>query len=580
VTVWARPGAPVSLLVLGAWLHPFMGAGVVRTLAGWSMAVGFVVALGAELLLGAMFLARPSREGDAPDATARALKRAGLLVGLAMVGWAFSLLYNRGLGGQPAFFGVDGGSHVAFRRMFVKSDPKVYAGFVSLYSATHLLDRLLPLGPTGSFALAFYATVAVVVVAPIVAMVTLLQGRPEAREARLVGLGAFAIAWSLTLKSFGLPLLSNMQVDGFYGHFFGFLPFALVWLADVLLRPVALRILWTGLAVMVCRFTYGLNLADLLLACGGLWLFDLVAARRRAIPLLAAAGAIGAGFVAYRNLGPVFVAGGYVEVYDLELLLKMMRPVILILGAYGLADALWGARAPESPGRLPGLKLLRAIRLPLVFALVGVLALEQLSKIPACENYYRLKYPMMPLVWLGAAGCLAIGYVTLVAVARTTRPVLAVAGITAILGMGYLSAGLDGIFTSLQVELAERNAPPPHARLRPLVDPDTWKTIATTLHADSKAFGGYISSDYPTAHFLNSMLEFDTLAQLFVPPNVTPGHCVFWTHREDDVPFAWTPQRASTEATRAQLEADPLKLCQTFEPRWTVAPRSLCHRCY
>lgn len=576
---WLRPGTPLVLLLFAGWLLPFMGAGIVRTLTGVSTEVGLIIATPIELLVAATFLAR-RRRPHRPDGAARALQAAGVLVGVLLVGWAWRLLYSRDMGALVAYYGLDGGSHVGFRRLFVERDPHTYFGFVTLYAATHLLDRFLPLIPGTSLALAFYSTLAIVVVAPLIATVAVLQETRAARGARLAGLTAFSLTWLFALRGFVIPILGNMQADGAYAHLFGFLPVALVWLADVLLEPRLLRLLWVGLALVLYRFTYGLNLPDLVLTCGALWLFDALRARRRVIPLFAGAGAITAAGIGYRALAPSFRAGGYTEVYPLEALVPLMSTAVLVLGVYGVVSAFAtdpgqggaSAQAPMGPSR--------AIRLPVLFAFVALVAFDLFKTIPRVESYYLLKHPLMPLVWLSAAACVSVGHVMTLAWTGRRRTVVLVTGLALILLVGRLSDATDQVFAVMRAELEERNAPPPHPKLRPLVDEETWRFIDATLRNQHKTFGGLMSRDFPVAHFLNAWLGFHTQDQLFVAPKPTPGTCVFWTQLADDPTFTFHPAPFPLEVTRNALNADALKQCETYKAAWSVNKRTLCSRCY
>ena len=577
---WFRSGTPLPLLVFPLWLVPFMLAGVVRYLTRLGMGVSLAVAVALLVGLAATLWVRPRVPATAPDAEAKLLQRMGGLLGLVMVLWTFSLLYSRDMGAMAAYFGPDGGTHIASRRTFADSDPKVYAGFISLYAATALLDRMLSLAPPGSLTYAFYSSAAAVVVVPIVAMVGLLQGRLGQRAPRLVGLAAFSLAWFWCVRSIVLPVLSNMQVDGFYAHFFGFLPFALVWMVDVLFRPTVLRIFWTGLAVLLCRFTYGLNLPELLLTCGVLWLADAARSRRRVLPLLAGAGAAVAGIVAYANLAPVFRLGGYIEAYDYISLPPLAITAVVALAAFCAVDLLPDGRSyREEPAPTP--RLLRLVRLPLVCAAISLLGYEQfLRKMPHVETYYLLKYQLMPAIFLAGVACIAIGYGAFLAMSGGARPVLAVVAVAAIFVLGTVAVGASNVFPVWQKEFAERNEPKPHPKLRPLVDPEIWKTVQTTLSAEHKAFGGLISADFVTSHFLNTWMGFAQMWQVFYPPNVTPGHCAFWTRQADDNPTLWNPDRAGVEAARLALEADPQKVCRTYDAPWSAAPHTICRRCY
>jgi len=584
-STWVRSGAPLPLLFFGVWLVPFMLAGVVRYVTTLGLGPSLALALALSGLLVATLGARPrvAPWGES-DAARRWLQMAGGVIGVVLTAWAASVLFSPDMGALSVYFGPDGGTHIAIRHTFVESDPKVYAGFVSLYAATGLLDRILALAPPGSLTLAFYSTVAIVVVVPVVAMVTLLQGRLGQRGYRLIGLVVFSIAWCACLNSVALPVLSNIQVDGFYAHFFGFLPLALLWAADVLFRPTLLRTFWSGLAVLLLRFTYGLNLGDALVACGGLWLLDAVGARRRAVPLLVGAGAVAAGIVAYLNLAPVFLLGGYVEGYPYKELPKVVDAVVIALAAYGVGELWAEARRiqlpPPDSDREMAVGLLRIIRLPLAFGAVSLLAYQRFLKIPKVETYYLLKYQLMPLVFVAAAASIALGYSVFLLLTRRLHPLLAIVLAGVLFTLGTASVEANGVFKTWRQELAERNGPPPHAKLRPLVDPEIWKAIETTLRGERKSFGGFVSADFAAGHFLNAWMGIDKQFQVFYPPDLSPGHCVFWTHASDDAPGLWNPDRGALEAARSRLEADAAKVCSTYDPPWAMSRHSICHRCY
>lgn len=580
VSAWFRAGTPIALLAVGIWLLPLMGAGIVRNLTGVSTEVGLPIALGAGVLLVALLRARPRTPAGARDPATRQLQLVGLVIGVLMIIGAISLFHSRDMGVVPTYFGPDAGSHVGFRELFIASDRHSYFGFISLYSVTHLLKRVLPGPPTRAWAAAFYPAVAMVVVVPVIAMVALLQSERAPLRARLMGLVVFGAGWFLGLRNLALPLLANMEMDGFFGHLFGFLPFGLVWVADVVARPRLLRLIGVAMGVALCRFTYGLNLGDLLVTCGCLWLADAWGARRRPVFLLAGLGAIGASVVAYMNLAPPFKIGGYVEVYDLDTFVASVWTAALVLGTYAAIDAWPGRRSrmegePEVPGGLSSV-----VRFPVVLALASMVALGRFSTIPRCESYYRLKYPMMPAVWLAAAACIVMGQVVTRAVSRTGRPTQALAGIVAIIVLVRVADKTDPLLATLQAELAERNGPLPHPKLRPILAEEVWNDVQGTLRSEAKAFGGLVSHDYAASRYLNAEMGFQNITQGYVAPDQTPGHCVFWTHAKDDMPFAWHLAPGAVEASRGALEADPAKICRAHHTAWTLVPRELCHRCY
>jgi len=340
------------------------------------------------------------------------------------------------------------------------------------------------------------------------------------------------------------------------------------------------RMIWTAAAVALCRFTYGLNLADLFVACALCWSSDILRARRRLIPLGCAVGAAIAGAISYRALAPIFKMTGYVEHYPMRQVVEATWLALLVIGAYAIADSFLSRSVRGLSDRFAPLGLFWVIRLPFFFALASFSALRHFQNQPDSARYYLTKYPLMPLTWLAAAGCIAFGHVVAGAMIQTRRSKKAFVGLVVALALGNVGVSLAQPFSLLREEFAERNGTMPHAKLRPLVDVEAVRIVRDVLAEERKAFGGLVSADFPVAHFLNVWLGHEGPAQEFVGPEQTPGHCVFWVPQAQDPVFAWSPDAISLEATRAKLASDPQSTCDSYPTTWTLGPRVLCHRCY
>ena len=71
-------------------------------------------------------------------------------------------------------------------------------------------------------------------------------------------------------------------MGGFWAQLFGLVPMMCLWLADALVRPRLLRLLSLLGCVVLYRYTYGLNLADVCAAVCGVLVCEAVGGDRAA----------------------------------------------------------------------------------------------------------------------------------------------------------------------------------------------------------------------------------------------------------------------------------------------------------
>jgi hypothetical protein len=584
-TSWLLPEGSRLVFVCILPFLPFMGAGIVRTTTGWSIKAGFCLALGVELV-GIVALAALAKTGLPKQAllgSDRWLRRAALILAAGFAILAIKDLYNPALYGMPTYLGCDGGSHIGYRAQFVRTNPQEYAGFISLYSATYLLERIFGIRSFRSIEFAFYLSVFIATVTPVIVGSAALRGRAFSLRAKVIGLGAFAFAWCVALEGIVLPLLNNIEIDGFYAHFFSFLPLGLIWLLDVMIVPFVVRLLTLAMALALLRFTYGLNLPDTLVAVSVILLAEVLQARgksRKALAFLAAIVLAVGAKVGYDALAPIFLLSGYVGTFDFKAIIDVVWLASGAIAIFLLVELMTTPSWDESSGWAGGTALVRAIRFPVLLALVSVLGLRHFLE-HARSPYYPTKYSLVPLAWLSAAACVTIGYGAARIAEWKSSPWSSLLAIGAVASLGYLyTYPLTRVLEEAQSQFAERKGPPPFGRFRPLGDPEVWDRIDRVLGEERKSFGGLVSLDNPVAHFLNASLGHDGPAQIFVPPQTAPGYCAFWVHLDDEPGFTWSPTPQKVEEARQALEANPAKHCEVYPALWTPLPRSLCHACY
>src|SRR5439155_19375380 len=104
-----------------------------------------------------------------------------------------------------------------------------------------------------------------VAVVPAVSAVALLYR--FRRQPRVWWVGAFSclVVGVAVQRYLVLPIEAFYLMGGFWAQVFALVPLFLLWLADALVRDRISRIAWLFALIAIYRYTYGLNLADLLI---------------------------------------------------------------------------------------------------------------------------------------------------------------------------------------------------------------------------------------------------------------------------------------------------------------------------
>ncbi|HEY3587071.1 MAG TPA: hypothetical protein VGK85_07960, partial [Myxococcaceae bacterium] len=255
-----RDARRILVLVPLLVLTPAIVGGIVRTNTG--------LALGPALVLGGLMAVLGAWRGARHlHCTARAgwaLAGATLTATLAVYA-----LEVRAFQGLPSVGGGDAGNHIGIARWFDGHAPRAYQQFVVFNSLVGLLRRLTGSNPLQAFRIGWDLLLATVAWVAFTAAWVGGRARRPALRAAVAVLAAVAVAvisW--------LPLLGYDQADGFYSHLAGLTVVCLALLCTALPRSRGWRLAALASTPVVLRFTYGLNLADVLVGVGVLIWFE------------------------------------------------------------------------------------------------------------------------------------------------------------------------------------------------------------------------------------------------------------------------------------------------------------------
>jgi hypothetical protein len=566
------PRLPVLALLV---FVPLMMAGPIRCVT--HLPLGVSVALGVlatALVLAGMRRAIRSSWRGLDGNTAIAVELVAL-VPIAVSIWA---LYMRDYGGFPGSEGTDAGSHVDLKNRFLASEPQAYMGFVSLYAVVGFLEKVLRIGSFRAFAICFHLAVVGYVAAPLAVAFTLARARAAGRWLPLAAGLVAAVACELfMLRSVGWVLLSYNQQAGFYAAFFVLLPLMFLWAADVVVRAEPLRLLALTAGVVQLRFTYGLNLPDVMLATALVVLLGTPAGVSSVVQGALALVLGLAAVIGYRKLVPQFDVFGGMARFNLD---HVLASHLVLAG--GLILYLYLAAQPRAGGESHAASRLRAFRFPVAFALVNAVAFE-LLRASAKEYYYLTKYQFASsFLLVGACVVLAWDAATDLFLApwRQRGPRFWMRMAVAALCLVLVPLPWTKGYSIYRERFTERlqAAGAPYTHFRPVADTGALRRIERTLDARGKKFGGYLTSFFPMFSFMNASLGFHSGKQEFFAPDTSPGHCVFWVRREHDT--LRTGPAHVLDGHRAAVAAGFETSCEVYRVRWKDTPQSLCTRCY
>jgi hypothetical protein len=250
----------------------------------------------------------------------------------AAVGFGFAVwqLWNPYFRGFPSIMGGDGGNHIALSRAVAAGHPEVYEGMASLSVTALWIERLAGTDPFATYRAIFYLIVAVPVV--FMAILAAVAG------ARALGFVVLAVVAYLPATRVILPLLHYYQCDGYWSQLMGLVPLYLGLGLYATARRRGFRLLALAFTVGFYRFTYLLNISDLLVAVAAMTAWEI--ADRGTPRWFRVTGGLGAvvlagaaALAAARIYAVAALPGGIVE----------NRPILFALGILPLAALLIAA---------------------------------------------------------------------------------------------------------------------------------------------------------------------------------------------------------------------------------------------
>lgn len=406
-------------------------------------------------------------------------------------------LYNSDLGLLVNYGCADAANHLSLYRNFINIDPKSYQGFNALYVSWYLFEKIFSFDTNFALYLSLLF--------PLFSICFIF--------ARLINRSNFFFTL-LTLcsavilfETVILPIIHYNQADGYLAHLFSvsvILPF-IVWAGNF-------HFLAAGFLLLCCRFSYGLQLPDLLVTYAIflclLALKEKVKARKILIFSLCGLSLI-ATYLSLAQLFTVFSADGSIisQNLDYAFAAQIVALAVLIQLLFKTAD--------------------KSSIFSLLF-LLSCLSLQSMWLFSTHEAQYYFSKLFLYSSFLMAVICL-----------QSVSEVLNTKSV-------YLSSSLVMLIAFLIVAQRpymdtyyERVQPSGDYKLiSPLIDTKVKKIVNEVLSKESAEFAGYFTSRWGQFSYFNALFgrafDFETFKN---PPNkFTARSCLFWSKNSNDVP--------------------------------------------
>jgi hypothetical protein len=582
---------PWATLLPSLVLLPFLLSGAVRFQTGASLGVGLTACL-----LAAGAAAYAARRFGLPRLTESSARWAGpvtLVVTVVLVAWMYRLWWTPLFAGMPnTMVGVDLGNHLKLYLHFLHRSHKQYEGFVGLYALAHWWKQVLSLGGRTDTSALYYG-IRFAHYAALLALPVALASVAYASIARIKGLVRGIVTLALTLPfQLGVlavvvfPVVQYYQAEGFYSQVVGLYPMLLAWLFYGLVEDVRARFVLGVFWLVVQRFSYGLNLGDMLVTFGYLMAWELHAlkpawlrwAARLFVPV-----AFTAAYVIFSKLYDLRGMHGYFNNQSVHWAVptQLFLSAALLSAPTGLRSA--GIAVSEASARL--------WRYAGTFGLFnsGLTVVYFLYDLPF--EYYILKYGMYSVVLVSIASIGPLSAIHAHFVSEPYSPtqwrdqlrVLVASVVVCTLSVIGFTRG----YLNYRAMAQERyNRAIPNATLFSNYEPAVDGFIARTLKDHKAEFGGYYDPFWPRMFVANAMRslfgdlpdyyyngDFNRSAEMF---QVKPGKCYFVLGGlEHYHGYPLSPLR-----TQVATFLDKPAACRDFSQKWGTAKLSICAKCY
>lgn len=577
--------------LLPLWLPlPFLLSGAVRFLVGWSLGAGLGLCALAALL--AVVLAARHGLPRLTESSERVAAYGALVCSIVLVAWTFRLWWSPLYAGLPnTLRGVDIGNHALIYQRFTGEEHAIYEGFVGLYALVHWYRGTLgaALSKTSSIyyglRFAHYVCLLTVPVAlALIAYPSVATLRTRRRQAAAWGLILpFQLA---VLSCLIFPVLGYYQAEGFYSQIVGLYPLLLGWLCFGLVEEPRARFLLCMFWIVVQRFSYGLNLGDLLITLAYLWSWELRPIRPRwlrwgAIAFIPVA--LGFSWLIYSKLYPLRLLQGYFIEQSVAWVLGAQ--VTLSIALLAAPSALRAANVSVSDASV------RLWRFAGTFGLVNGAITTVYFAHDEPLKYYILKYGLYPIILVLIASIGPISCILAHMVSSDWRQSFKPEPLRLALGALFVSALVSGTmmhghlpYREMAIERYERTVP--NAQLFSHYERKVDKFIDRTLEQRGNAqFGGYYDPFWPRMFSMNALRflfsvgpdynynrAFERSERMFEDKS---GHCYFYLGDESFYHGAPTSTLKQHIATLRTRQVD----CAEFRPHWAIGKLAVCAAC-
>lgn len=568
----------IALIPSFLLLVPFL-AGTLRTVSGCSLTLALALGAASALFLFvfSFALAGQNSEEHLPALPVVLFSSAGFLLFLR-------LFYHPYLYGMVSVGGGDAGNHVQFLHEFVSRSPHAYNSFVNFYSCVQTLKWLLGLDDFEAFRLIFYSEALILIVIIFSALVSAAEEKNTWRS-QFTLLLLFSVLLAYPALHVIFPIMHYLQADGFYPQLFGLIPLFGMWLVYGVVTAPTVRIAAFFLLIVISRYTYGLNLGDLVMTAAAILALEAFCSFKRPFSnwlFLSVFPLIFAALYIYKSLFIIYPMQGATVPVSVEMVL---------MGTALLLASLLFALQSGTPTAI----FTRLIFFSFSFSLSALLPQLLALALGLQKTYYLYKYNIYSSVLLSVTALTAASVLvqhqfgsTPLTFFDVSRFVFRKFGLLLPMGVGLFLLG--NAYEPYYVTFKERiRRERTLVNIQPLVDRGAWEFINQVLASRQKSFGGFIPTpSWPLSRFMNSSFGFylpvapHNQALAFYPGlklRFQDGRCVFWNSAESDI-------RALNSLT--DNEASPLfdSLSSKFEKEigtylvpWSDTPKKITAVC-
>lgn len=454
----------------------------------------------------------------------------------AVVGGLLFLFLKTNSFRLPNIGNADAGFHIEYMRAFAAEEPGAYHGFVGFYAVTLWLKQIFDLNHYQVHLLSL--SLGFLLVSGTFFFTTFKLLLPD--DVRFLHAVILAVLLSLAGALIVLPVYNEFVIQGGYVHAFGCIVYPIAALLYALGSSPIRRLLALIIGVVGLRFSYGLNLGDLMVIAAVLSALEIRGEKKLWTRVIAASLAVLFSIGAVRSYLSIWtildMSGAATEI---ELWLIWFSFLVMAVTLFVFMR--WGLRLTLS---VPVKRLLLFCALMLVVT-TGMQVLFYL--LGQQMSYYMFKYTVYSALLTVAAG---------VGVACS----MSMLGLGSVSRVGWLScSGMLVALILLFIGYRPYFLDSYGNRTYSLVAFDEWEAVEQTLAQSGKRLGGYITHDWPRFHYVNHAFGHSVDWEAYKNGDVRlePGFCVFWPIGKKRVRLAGVMQVVHGQAHRVaqKLEA-------------------------